>query len=354
VQGPIDTLAVGGRATITRGVVYIPDPEEFDIINTEDPAIFAVVDTATAREIGVAPVSETMKNLALDIDVRVNRGTFGRSRDANIEVYGDLNVVLNPSTQGEFALTGSLFTDYGDYTFLGKRFVVSRGSVRFTGDTDLNPNLQVLATYEVRQAGRPPLDIRVVIGGTLEQPKISLESDAQPTLSQSDLISFLAFGRSSASLLQFSGTGLEGGGQGGSSLAGNVAALATKQLASIALGALADEVKSDLAGATRADVLNITPAALPADLTLTEFQTLLRGTEIEIGKYLDRNTFLLGRIRPTLAVPGASLERRFGRQFKFRTSFETRYQPRRPSLSSDEKAKEIGVFGGTLRWTLVW
>jgi len=140
----------------------------------------------------------------------------------------------------------------------------------------------------------------------------------------------------------------------GSSLAENVAALATRQLASIAVGALADEVKNDLAVATRADVLNITPAELPADLTLTDFQTLLRGTEIEIGKYVDRNTFVLGRVRPTLAIPGASLERRFGRQFKVRTTFETRFQARPPSLSALVKAKELGVFGGALTWTLVW
>ncbi|MEP7347172.1 MAG: translocation/assembly module TamB domain-containing protein, partial [Gemmatimonadaceae bacterium] len=333
VSGPIDTITVVGSATVTRGVVYIPDPSEFDIINTEDPAIFAVVDSATALEAGLAPVSEMMKNLVVDVDIVVNRGTFGRSRDANVEVYGDLNVVLNAATDGEFALTGALYTDYGDYTFLGKRFVVTRGSVRFTGDTDLNPNVQVLATYEVRQAGRPPLDIRVVIGGTLEKPKISLESDAQPTLSQSDLISFLAFGKSSASLLTFSGTGLSGGGQGGSSLAGNVAALAKRQLASIALGALADEAKADLASATHADVLNITPAELDADLSLSAFQTVLRGTEIEIGKYVDRSTFVLARVRPTFAVPGASVERRFGQQLKLRTTFETRFQARRPSLS---------------------
>jgi translocation and assembly module TamB len=355
LRGPIDTMAVGGKVTITRGVVWIPDPELQDVISTGDPAIFAVVDTATARELQVeVGSSEATKNLSVNVDLTVARGTWARSRDANIEVYGDLGVQLTPPSQ-ELALTGALFTDQGDYTFLGRRFVVTRGSVRFTGEPVLNPVLQVLANYEVRQAGRAPLEIRIVIGGTLETPKLTLESDAQPTLSQSDLISFLAFGRSSSALLSFSGSGLSGGGQGGSSLAGNVAALATKQLATIALDALVDEVEGELTDALRADRLNITPADIPAELTLGGLGTLLRGTEIEIGKYLDRRTFLAAELRPTFsASPGFYVERRLGSALRLRTSYESRFQPNIPSLSQGITPKTLQVIGATLTWTLGW
>ena len=261
---------------------------------------------------------------------------------------------MDPSTNGEYAVTGSLYTDYGYYTFLGKRFDVTRGSARFTGEPDPNPILQVLATHEVRQAGRAPLDIRVILGGTLKQPTVSLESDAQPKLSQSDLIAFLAFGESSSGLLQFTGTGLEGGGQGGSSLAGNVAALAQRQLASVAVGALVDQAKRDLTSATQADVLNITPAELPTDISLGAFQTVLKGTELEIGKYTGRNTFVLGRVRTSLAIPGALVERRVGRKIMLRGSFETRFQPERPTLTSGLTPKTIQVIGALMSWKIAW
>jgi hypothetical protein len=168
------------------------------------------------------------------------------------------------------------------------------------------------------------------------------------------LIAFLAFGQSSSALLQFAGTGLEGGGQGGSSLAGNVAALARRQLASIALGALVEEAKSDLVGATRADVLNITPAELPSDMTLGSLQTVLRGTEIEIGKYADRHTFVLGRVRPSLAIPGALVERRIGQRLTLRGTFETRFQPRRPSLSAGLEPKTVQVLGALVSMKFAW
>ncbi|MGQ0766105.1 MAG: translocation/assembly module TamB domain-containing protein [Gemmatimonadota bacterium] len=348
--GTPDTLQVRGHLTIDHGVVYIPDPETFNLISTDDPAVFAVVDTATARELDIAP---TELGIVADIDLTVGRGTFARSSEANVEVFGSLHLAGDPTVAAELALRGTLFSDYGHYTYLGKRFDVLRGSARFTGGTDMNPLLQLMATYRVQQAGRAPLDIRILIGGTLERPTIALESDAQPTLAQSDLIALLAFGRSSSSLLAFSATALTGGGQGGSSLAGNVAALASRQLASISLGALADQIRRQLSTATGADVLNVRPADIPADLTQGQWETILRGTEIEIGKYVDRRTFVVTTLRPT-AIPGALLERRLTPQLELRLNFETRFLPTLPSLGAPGNPLTQRVLGALLSWTVAW
>ena len=67
----------------------------------------------------------------------------------------------------------------------------------------------------------------------------------------------------------------------GSSLAGNVAALATRQLAGVALGALYADLEADLTERTAVDVLRIRPAELPPGLSLGDFGTLARGTQIE-------------------------------------------------------------------------
>jgi len=351
-RGPVDTLGVGGTVTVMHGIMRIPDPEQWNLINTGDPTLFAVVDTALARELQVAPPSPILKNANVNVRLQVRRGTWARSREANIEVFGDL-AIERVTGDEQISVTGSLHSDYGDYEIYGRRFSVTRGSVRFTGSPS-DPVLQLAATHEVRTAGRAPFDIQVTIGGTLERPNISLESQAQPTLTQSDLISFLAFGQSSTSLLQFQGSGIEGGGLSGSSLAGNVAALATRQLAGVALGALFAELESNLAERTAADVLRIRPAELPSGLSLDDFGTLARGTQIEIGKYLDRNTFLVGQVRTTLAVPGATLERRFGAQFRARASLETRFQPLTPSLTAGLQPKMYQVLGVLMRWTRGW
>jgi translocation and assembly module TamB len=350
--GPIDSISVSGKVTITRGVVYLPDPEALKVINTGDPVLFAVVDSATARELDVALESQVLRNMSVNVEVSVERGTWARSRDANVEVYGAVGVRRAPVTE-ELVFTGALHTDHGEYTVYGKRFAVTRGSARFTGEPTLNPALQILATYEVRQAGRAPFDIRVAVGGSLRRPTLLLDSDAQPTLSQSDLLSFLAFGRSSTSLLQFDGTGLGGG---GSSLAGNVASLATQQLAGVALGALVDVAKADLTSATRADVVDIVPADLPPDISLGGLGTVLRGTEVQLGKYVDRRTFILGKVRPARAVPGLSVERWYGSGSKLKTrlSYETRYLPQKPTLTAGLSPRTMQVLGALLTWSIGW
>ena len=133
-------------------------------------------------------------------------------------------------------LDGEVATDRGEYEFLSKRFQIRRGSAVFVGDADPDPNLQITGEYEVRLAASQAINIRVQIGGTLSRPRIALDSDAQPPMSQSDLLSYLAFGRTSSSLLQFEGSSLSGGGGGSSNLAGTGAQLVTQQLAAVALG----------------------------------------------------------------------------------------------------------------------
>ena len=97
---------------------------------------------------------------------------------------------------------GIIATERGEYTFLSKRFQMKRGSATFIGSPELNPTLQATAEYEIALAGREALNIRILIGGSVRAPQISLESDAQPPMSQTDLLSYLAFSKETASLLQ--------------------------------------------------------------------------------------------------------------------------------------------------------
>src|SRR5678816_3332284 len=116
----------------------------------------------------------------------------------------------------------------------------------------LNPTLQVAGYYEVRLPGREALNIRILIGGTLRNPQVSLESDAQPPIPQSDLLSYLAFGRSTSSLLQLEGSGLATG----DDIVGAGAALVSKQLGSVALGVFADQLSAEAAKSLGVDVFN--------------------------------------------------------------------------------------------------
>jgi hypothetical protein len=106
--------------------------------------------------------------------------------------------------------------------------------------------------------------------------------------------------------------------------------------------------------ATGADVLNITPAQLPADVSLSALETVLRGTELEIGRYVNERTFVIARVRPSLILPGATIEHRFGERLRARASLETRLQATTPTLGRGVEPRALQVVGGLLTWTFVW
>jgi hypothetical protein len=207
--------------------------------------------------------------------------------------------------------------------------------------------LQGTAEYEVKQPNREAINIQIVVGGTFHSPNISLTSDAQPPIPQSDLLSYLAFGRSGTSLVQLEGSGLTNG-SGGSNLVGTGAALASRQLAGIALGVAADQFAGNAARSLGADVFTITPADVQTDVG-----NFLRATQFEFGKYIKAHTFIEFKspLDPAALVrPGAQIVHRFGglRGYRLETGVDTRYLLREPSLARDQNIATTSAFGAFL------
>ncbi len=347
--GPYNDPHVTGDVRIRDGYVYIPPSDNKNLIGTDDPALFSVMDTAVMANRELFPSQNPLfSNLRMDVNLRVDRDVFVRSREANIEVYTeqDIGVHVNRAKES-IVLDGVLLSERGEYRFLTRRFNVKRGSATFINSDDLNPTLQVTAEYEVQQPNREAINIQILIGGTLRTPNISLTSNAQPPIPQSDLLSYLAFGQSSSSLVQLEGSGLTSG-SGGDNVVGAGAALASKQLAGVALGVAADEVAGEAARSLGADVFTITPADVQTDVG-----GFLRGTQFEFGKYLRSHTFLAVQspLDPAaLKRPGVQLVHRFGglQGYRLETGLETRYLLQQPTLARDQGIATTSVFGAFL------
>jgi translocation and assembly module TamB len=352
IEGPFDAVSVAGDINVLEGVIYIPEPEK-QVVDLDDPSVIALIDTTGLDPLVLPRPNPLLDNLQVDVDVVISRNTWVRSSDANIELYtpseNPLNLQLD-QRQGAITIEGSIQTDRGEYTYAGRQFEVSSGSIIFLGGPELNPLLQILARYEVPQPRGKPLAILVTIGGTLVAPTIRLESNAQPPLSETDLLSYLAFGSSSSSLLVQSGSGLTEGGGAGSGLG----ALATQKLAGVALGALMDEVIEDLEASGLSelglDVFRISPAELPDEFALEEGGNVFRSTELEAGKYLTPRIYVAGQGRPTAAWPGTRFEYRTPGGFAWTTTWEPRYLPSEPSFDIDIEAPQTHVFGTFLLW----
>lgn len=348
LTGPFDNAYLAGQVTVRSGVVYIPKSDKKTLVGAGDPALFAVIDTSVAAERELMPGhSPLLRNLRMDVDVAVERNTWVRSRDMNVEIYTDGMVHAHVENEA-LALTGTVSTDRGEYELLSKRFQIRHGSAMFIGTPELNPTVQAIGEYEVRLPSSSARVIQIVIGGTARKPTIALQSDAQPPLSQSDILSFLAFGRESSFLLDIAGSVLTGSalsaGQSGTTGLEGVSRLAARRLASVALSTALQEAEGNAARSMGIDVFNVRPADIPDAPGVEQIQSFLAGTEIEAGKYVDPRTFVafqgtlpIGTRRAGTGIratpPGVRVEHRAAKGWRFEARYEPRYLLKTPSLS---------------------
>ena len=109
--------------------------------------------------------------------------------DVNITVGGDVDITKEPD--GPIILLGAVDAVRGTYQFQGRRFdLVRGGTVKFTGEPQINPLLDVTATREIPNTG---VEARVHIKGSVNSPELELTST--PPLDESDILSLIVFNR---------------------------------------------------------------------------------------------------------------------------------------------------------------
>jgi translocation and assembly module TamB len=343
LKGPVKSPYLSGQVTITEGVIRAPEPTGKHVISAGDPALFNVLDTAMVTERDLFPArSPLLAKMRAEVTLEIRHDTWVRNQDANVEIYTEYPVRVNVANE-EFNITGAVSTDRGDYTFLSKRFQITRGSAMFIGSREINPTLQITGEYKVTEGTGNALDVKVLIGGTLKRPRLSLESDAQPPRSQSELISLLAFGQPTTSLGTLQASSLGGGNSGNTIVAG--AQFATRQLAGVALGVVFDQIESELGRALATDYFNVTPADVPTELTNTNgFATFISGTRFEGGKYVNPRTFVVGQMVDF--SPGIRVQHRDSKGWRVEAVTEPRFLLKQPTLSSQEfdRKRSYGAF----------
>jgi translocation and assembly module TamB len=333
VTGDLDLIHVRGDLHVLEGEIQAPEPEgEQRATRLDDPALLGVYEGLGLAE-SLRPRGGLMSRLDLDVLVRIERDTWVRNSVMNVEVYtpedaGALRVTTDPITH-ELLFEGVINADRGDYSFAGREFELTTGSVTFVGGLP-DPLLQLSARHEVPRRGREALVILIAIGGTLAEPKLSLSSNVQPPIAESDLLSYLAFGRESGSLLMDEGSGIMGDALGG------LGVLAEQQLAGLGLGALSQGIFSNLerrGTAAGLDVFRVRPNARPDELNFAGYQNVFESLQIEAGEYLNNELFLSAKAQPGAGgVPSLGLEWKRPDGFSWVTTWQHRFLPPVPAL----------------------
>lgn len=250
LKGGFEAPKLTGTLTLDRGHLFL---EEFGENQVEQ----VVLDDEQGLFDGIS----FYENLDMELIFKTTRGFWVRNRSApemNLELNGELDLLK--SRGGDVSLFGTMGTNQGNVSQLGKRFVLEKGDLTFSGDAE-NPALSIRSRYELK----PPHEITIwyVIGGTVNKPTFAFQSD--PEMDQTDIVSYTLFNRPYQQLMSWEQT------MSGSSSIGNMA-----------VDLLVDRVGELAADRLGLDVIEI-------DNSRTSGNS---GTTIKAGKYLNERLFV--------------------------------------------------------------
>jgi len=168
--------------------------------------------------------NSALPNATLDLETSIHRNTWIDTSDAQVEIKGAIHISKPPRAQP--AITGRIESVRGSMAVAGKTFTIQQGRIMFTGGNEIDPSLDMVAKYDTQG-----YQVLATIDGTAEKPELVLSS--VPTLSQSDILSVLLFGKPSNQLTDGQQKNLE---QQALSMAGGYAASQLGKAVAQALG----------------------------------------------------------------------------------------------------------------------
>ncbi len=278
LKGPVFGATLTGHAKVTSGVLYFADLVQKRIVNLDELA-----DTSLAALIQQQRLGPEFENVFLDslriddLELEMGSDVWLRSDEANIQLAGSVRLTKQ---RDQYLVSGTLQAVRGTYrlkvgSLLSREFVVTEGTVRYFGTPDQDAALDIRAKHVVHPVPTPalhnPEDITVVahIGGTLLVPKITLEAEKRE-LSQTEIISYLLFGKGSVDLA---------GDQGG--IADQRAVLQS------ALGILSGEIEQTIvSGGVPVDYVEIRPGGGGQGTALAPWN-------VAVGRQLGPKTFVV-------------------------------------------------------------
>jgi translocation and assembly module TamB len=277
LQGPVFGATLTGQVNATSGVLWFADLVQKRIVNLDELADTSLASLVEQQRLGPEFQNVFLDSLRIDdLGLEMGNDVWLRSTEANIQLAGSVRLTKRRNL---YLVSGTLQAVRGTYRLkvgpVSREFIVSQGTVRYFGTPDQDAALDIEAKHVVHlpapTAINPTGDLTVVahITGTLLVPKVTLEAEKQE-LSQTEVISYLLFGKSSVDLA---------GDQGG--IADQRAVVRS------ALAVLSGEIEQTIvSGGVPVDYVEIQPGGGGQGTPLSSWQ-------LAVGRQLGPKTFLV-------------------------------------------------------------
>ncbi len=182
--GGIREARLGGTLDIRRADIRLPDQLPAEVVDLQ-------VEERANRPLAAKPRADAKPGLALGsprrlvlaLAVNAHNLVFIRGRGLDTEFGCALSVA---GTARAPQPKGTLTMQRGKLDVLGKEFQFKRGTMTFSGGSDPNPELDLLA-----EAKATSITVEMALTGTVKAPKLVLTS--QPAAPQDEVLSRLLF-----------------------------------------------------------------------------------------------------------------------------------------------------------------
>jgi hypothetical protein len=198
LEGPPLGLQLTGNVRVDDGFVVIPQfgggGTGYVDITTPAPVV--------GEQMQVVADGGVFENLGINnLIVTAGDGAWFIADQARVQLSGQL--VVNKVGEA-IPITGTLSGTRGQYTLIAgplvRRFDVVAAQVRFLGDPEPNPLMDITVRRIVFDPGGRQLDVLVRITGTLDNPRLSLAGGEATGIAEGELLSLLIFGQPSFAL----------------------------------------------------------------------------------------------------------------------------------------------------------
>lgn len=131
-----------------------------------------------------------------DFELEAGSDLWFATDEARAQLQGTL---LLQTVANDLTIRGDLTGQQGSFALrvgpVTRRFDVVDANIRFQGSPDPNPGLDITASRRVPMLEGGMVDVRVRVTGTLNRPRIALESAEGMAVAESELLSLVLFGR---------------------------------------------------------------------------------------------------------------------------------------------------------------
>lgn len=197
-----DSGYFSGEITIPRTEIYLPAVLQLmgkaQPDNYPKPLLVEALEKSSGIEEVVTKENVKKDTLKLfeklkgKLRVIIPKNTWIKNDDMRMELSGNLDIIKQASYPEIF---GQVNIIRGQYSLLGKVFVIQSGNVSFQGGQDLMPNIDIIASYTFRDKERIQRKLIINVVGEAGSPKIAFMLD-DSQVSEGDALSYILFGSS--------------------------------------------------------------------------------------------------------------------------------------------------------------